>query len=57
LVLLWVLVGVVVLVVGVLVVVVADGRIVESGDKSLALKLEEHGYAGLAGRHPAGAVA
>jgi Fe-S cluster assembly ATP-binding protein len=37
--------------------VLADGRIVESGDKSLALKLEEHGYAGLAGRQPAGAVA
>ena len=30
--------------------VLADGRIVESGDKSLALKLEEHGYAGIAGR-------
>jgi Fe-S cluster assembly ATP-binding protein len=27
--------------------VLANGRIVESGDKSLALKLEEHGYAGL----------
>jgi Fe-S cluster assembly ATP-binding protein len=27
-----------------------DGRIVESGDKSLALKLEEHGYAWIAGR-------
>ena len=25
--------------------VLADGRIVESGDKSLALELEEHGYA------------
>jgi Fe-S cluster assembly ATP-binding protein len=25
--------------------VLADGRIVESGDKSLAMKLEEHGYA------------
>ncbi len=37
--------------------VLADGRIVESGDKSLALKLEEVGYAGLAGRQPAGAVA
>jgi Fe-S cluster assembly ATP-binding protein len=32
--------------------VLADGRIVESGDKSLALKLEEHGYAWLAERHP-----
>ncbi|MBA8884245.1 Fe-S cluster assembly ATPase SufC [Dokdonella fugitiva] len=31
--------------------VLADGRIVESGDKSLALKLEEHGYAWIAGRH------
>ncbi len=37
--------------------VLADGRIVESGDKSLALKLEEHGYAGLAERRPAGAMA
>ncbi|HJU40097.1 MAG TPA: Fe-S cluster assembly ATPase SufC [Tahibacter sp.] len=27
--------------------VLADGRIVESGDKNLALKLEEHGYAWL----------
>src|SRR5471032_1442019 len=27
--------------------VLADGRIVESGDKSLALKLEEHGYVGI----------
>ena len=35
--------------------VLADGRIVESGDKSLALKLEAQGYAGLAERHPAGA--
>jgi len=34
--------------------VLADGRIVESGDKSLALKLEEHGYTGLAASHPAG---
>ena len=33
--------------------VLADGRIVESGDKSLALRLEEQGYAGV--RH--GAVA
>ena len=31
--------------------VLADGRIVESGDKSLALKLEEHGYSWIAGRH------
>ncbi|MGN6520072.1 MAG: Fe-S cluster assembly ATPase SufC [Dokdonella sp.] len=30
--------------------VLADGRIVESGDRSLALKLEEHGYAWIAGR-------
>jgi Fe-S cluster assembly ATP-binding protein len=30
--------------------VMVDGRIVESGDKSLALKLEEHGYAWIAGR-------
>ncbi|HEU4665704.1 MAG TPA: Fe-S cluster assembly ATPase SufC [Dokdonella sp.] len=30
--------------------VLADGRIVESGDKSLALELEEHGYAWIAGR-------
>jgi Fe-S cluster assembly ATP-binding protein len=37
--------------------VLVDGRIVESGDKSLALTLEEHGYAGLAERHPAGAAA
>jgi Fe-S cluster assembly ATP-binding protein len=34
--------------------VLADGRIVESGDKSLALKLEEHGYAGIGSSHPAG---
>jgi Fe-S cluster assembly ATP-binding protein len=33
--------------------VLADGRIVESGDKSLALKLEEHGYAGLGEGAPA----
>ena len=33
--------------------VLADGRIVESGDKSLALKLEAQGYAG----HAAGAAA
>jgi Fe-S cluster assembly ATP-binding protein len=30
--------------------VLADGRIVESGDKNLALKLEEHGYAWVADR-------
>lgn len=30
--------------------VLADGRIVESGDKSLALELEEHGYAWVKGR-------
>jgi len=30
--------------------VMVDGRIVESGDKSLALKLEEHGYAWIADR-------
>jgi Fe-S cluster assembly ATP-binding protein len=32
--------------------VLAAGRIVESGDKTLAHKLEEHGYAWLAERHP-----
>ena len=32
--------------------VLAGGRIVESGDKSLALKLEEQGYAWLADTHP-----
>ena len=37
--------------------VLADGRIVESGDKSLALKLEEQGYAGVAERKPTGAAA
>src|SRR6185503_15509574 len=37
--------------------VLADGRIVESGDKSLALKLEEHGYAWVNERSPAGAQA
>ena len=37
--------------------VLAGGRIVESGDKSLALRLEEHGYGGLAERQPAGAGA
>jgi Fe-S cluster assembly ATP-binding protein len=36
--------------------VLADGRIVESGDKSLALKLEEHGYAWIAGRRAPGAI-
>ena len=34
--------------------VLADGRIVESGDASLALKLEEHGYAWIAERKLAG---
>ena len=34
--------------------VLADGRIVESGDKSLAHKLEEHGYAWIAERKLAG---
>ncbi|MFA6228652.1 MAG: Fe-S cluster assembly ATPase SufC [Rhodanobacter sp.] len=37
--------------------VLADGRIVESGDKSLALKLEEHGYRGIGESHPTGAQA
>ncbi|EIL98486.1 MULTISPECIES: Fe-S cluster assembly ATPase SufC [Rhodanobacter] len=38
--------------------VLADGRIVESGDKTLAHKLEEHGYAWLAQHgEPAGAQA
>ena len=36
--------------------VLADGRIVESGDKSLALKLEEHGYSWIAERKLAGAA-
>jgi Fe-S cluster assembly ATP-binding protein len=36
--------------------VLADGHIVESGDKSLALKLEEHGYAWVAERKLAGAA-
>jgi len=36
--------------------VMVDGRIVESGDKSLALKLEEHGYAWIAGRRLVGAA-
>jgi len=35
--------------------VLMDGRIVESGDRDLALKLEEKGYAGL--EHPCGADA
>src|SRR3546814_365960 len=37
--------------------VLADGRIVESGDKSLALELEKHGYAGIGSGKVAGAVA
>lgn len=37
--------------------VLADGRIVESGDRTLALKLEEHGYAWIAGRQPAASAA
>ncbi|HET6587867.1 MAG TPA: Fe-S cluster assembly ATPase SufC [Oleiagrimonas sp.] len=36
--------------------VLADGRIVESGDKSLALKLEQQGYAWLDERAAAGAA-
>ena len=36
--------------------VLVDGRIVESGDKSLALKLEEQGYAWIAERKLAGAA-
>jgi Fe-S cluster assembly ATP-binding protein len=36
--------------------VLADGRIVETGDKSLAHRLEEHGYAWIAGRKLAGAA-
>ncbi len=36
--------------------VMVDGRIVESGDKSLALKLEEQGYAWVAERKLAGAA-
>ncbi|UXI67169.1 Fe-S cluster assembly ATPase SufC [Tahibacter amnicola] len=36
--------------------VLADGRIVESGDKTLALKLEEHGYAWLRDRQVPDAV-
>lgn len=37
--------------------VLADGRIIQSGDKSLALELEKHGYAGMVERHAVGAVA
>lgn len=36
--------------------VLAEGRIVESGDKTLAYKLEEHGYAWIAERKLAGAA-
>ncbi|HET9033080.1 MAG TPA: Fe-S cluster assembly ATPase SufC [Dokdonella sp.] len=36
--------------------VLADGHIVESGDKSLALKLEEHGYSWIAERKLVGAA-
>ncbi|MGB4858251.1 MAG: Fe-S cluster assembly ATPase SufC, partial [Dokdonella sp.] len=36
--------------------VLAEGRIVQSGDKSLAHKLEEHGYAWVAERKLAGAA-
>ena len=36
--------------------VLADGRIVESGDADLARKLEEHGYAWIAERRVAGAA-
>ena len=36
--------------------VLVDGRIVESGDKSLAHRLEEHGYAWIAERKLAGAA-
>ena len=36
--------------------VLADGRIVESGDATLAHKLEEHGYAWVAGRHAPAAI-
>jgi Fe-S cluster assembly ATP-binding protein len=35
----------------------AAGRIVESGDKSLAMRLEQHGYAGMGEPQPAGANA
>ncbi|HUH30761.1 MAG TPA: Fe-S cluster assembly ATPase SufC [Rhodanobacter sp.] len=37
--------------------VLAAGRIVESGDKSLAMRLEQHGYAGVGEQQPAGANA
>ncbi len=37
--------------------VLADGCIVESGDKSLALKLEDHGYSGIGTSQPSGAAA
>ena len=37
-------------------IVLAEGRIVESGDKSLALKLEEQGYSWVAERKLAGAA-
>ena len=37
--------------------VLAAGRIVESGDKSLAMRLEEHGYAGIGEHQPSGASA
>jgi len=36
--------------------VLAEGRIVESGDRTLALRLEEHGYAWIAERKVAGAA-
>ena len=36
--------------------VLADGRIVESGDKDLALRLEARGYTGIARGEPAGAA-
>ena len=37
--------------------VLVDGRIVRSGDKKLALHLEEYGYAWAGDREPAGATA
>ena len=37
--------------------VLAGGRIIESGDKSLALELEKHGYTDMVERHAAGAAA
>jgi Fe-S cluster assembly ATP-binding protein len=37
--------------------VLADGRIVESGDKTLAQELESHGYAWVRERQPAAAPA